>query len=96
MSNTQNGNIQSDPEGLVQEIRKILGIDQEIREQAEKNIVSIATNNSDAFIYSLLDLLAGNYNQADKKSACLWLQKGLSTFLKGLPELYFKIQPNTR
>jgi hypothetical protein len=26
----------------------------------------------------------------------MWLQKALSTFLQGLPELYFKITPQTR
>lgn len=99
MSNTQNGNIQSDPVGLVQEIRKVLGADQEIREQAETNIVNIANNSPDSFVYSLMDLLAdqsGNYSLSDKKSACMWLQKALSTFLKGLPDLYFKISPETR
>lgn len=85
--------IESDPQGLVQEIRKILGTDQNLREEAEKNITRIAKEAPDSFIASLLDLLDGNYDVKDKKSACVWLQKGLSSFLQGLPDLYIMITP---
>lgn len=55
-----------------------------------------ATNNPDAFIHSLMDILGGAYDEKDKKSACVWLQKALSTFLKGLPDLYFNVTVETR
>jgi hypothetical protein len=43
-----------------------------------------------------LDILAGNYEEKDKKSVCVWLQKAMSTFLKGLPDLYFLVTAETR
>lgn len=89
-------NVESKPNDLVNEIRSVLGADTEVREQAEANITKYANDSTDSFIYSLLDILAGPYEEKDKKSACMWLQKALSTFLQGLPELYFKITPDTR
>lgn len=86
----------SDTDKLAQLIDNILNPNTQNRKESEDLIKSSAQANPDAFITSLMGILEGNYGDATKQSACVWLKSAFSSFHSMIDDIYAKCSAEVR